>query len=291
MQNILSVLTEDNEIQISVIEHFLSVLPGKTLNLGMRAIFALVFFILGVQIIKLIRNVARKALQRGQADIGITHFLDSLLKVLLYIVLFFMIASSFGVHATSVAAVLGTLGVAIGLAIQGSLSNLAGGVLIMLLRPFRVGDYIKEDTHGNEGSVVEIDIFYTKLQTPDNKIIVLPNGTLANSSLTNVTACDKRRLDFMISISYETDIRLVKSVILKVLEEDARVLKDEECRVYVEELALGWINLGIRCWFSLGDYWEGKWRVTENIKYALDEAEIAVPYNQIEVHMAGSEGK
>ncbi len=283
IQTLLAVMIDNDENKIGIIRQYLNELPSKALHLGIRAILALVFFLLGMQVIRMIRKVVHKSLQRGQAEAGVIQFLDSFIKAVLYIVLFFMIASGFGLDATSVAAVLGSVGVAISLAVQGSLSNLAGGVLIMILKPFKVGDYIKEDTNGNEGTVIVIDIFYTKLQTVDNKIIVLPNGTLANSSLTNVTACDERRLEFKLAISYDTDIRYAKSVIEKVLIEDEAVIQDKEHFVYVEELAAGWVNLGVRCWFSIGDFWEGKWRIAENIKYALDEAGIVIPCAQIEI--------
>ena len=156
-----------------------------------------------------------------------------------------------------------------------------------MLKPFKVGDYIKEDTNGNEGTVISIELFYTKLTTVDNRVIVLPNGTLANSSLTNVTACDSRRLDLKVGISYDADIRQAKEVLQKVLEEDEGVLKAKEHFVYVDELAESSVNLGIRCWFSMDGYWQGKWRLTENVKYALDEAGIGIPYPQMDLHLAG----
>lgn len=290
MQDILTVDLQDgiwpvDSAEISLIESHLNALPGIALNLGIRVVMALIFFLVGVQVIKLIRRVVQRALQRGKADSGVSHFLDSLIKAALYVVLFFLIASGFGLDATSVAALLGTAGVAIGLAVQGSLSNLAGGVLIMLLKPFKVGDYIKEDNHGNEGVVKDIDIFYTKLQTVDNKIIVLPNGTLANNSLTNVTACDDRRLDIMIGIAYTADIRKARAVIEKVLAEDAYPLKERERLVYVEELNNGWVKLGVRFWVTGDNYWEGKWQVTEKVKYALEEAGVPSPGNRVEVRM------
>ena len=164
-----------------------------------------------------------------------------------------------------------------------------GGVLILLLKPFKVGDYIKEDTNNNEGTVSSIELFYTKLTTPDNRVIVLPNGTLANSSLTNVTACERRRLDIRVGISYDADIRLAKEVLQKVLEDEKAVLKEEEYFVYVDELGESSVNLGIRCWFATDDYWTGKWRLTENVKYALDEAGIGIPYPQMDVHLTDME--
>jgi small conductance mechanosensitive channel len=283
--NEAEVLENLDVIEVGVLRQYLDELPEKALNMGIRVVMALVFFLIGVQIIKLIRRLVKKALRRGQADSGVGHFLDSFLKTVLYIVLFFMIASGFGLDATSVAAVLGTIGVAIGLAVQGSLSNLAGGVLLMLLKPFKVGDYIKEDTHGNEGTVTVIDIFYTRLQTADNKVIILPNGSLANGSVTNVTACTERRFDMVIGVSYQTDIARVRAVITAVMAADEAVLKDKEQVVYVDELAEGRVRLGVRCWFTMDDFWEGKWRLTEQIKYALDEAGIVIPAGAVAVQL------
>lgn len=280
----LASFTTDEEIDIGVIEKFLKELPEKAMHLGTRVLLSVIVLAVGIQLIRVIRRIVKKSLAKGSADPGVIQFIDSFLKVSLYVVLIITIASGFGLDAASILALLGSAGVAIGLAIQGSLSNFVGGVLILLLKPFKVGDYIKEDTKGNEGVVTGIELFYTKLTTVDNKIIVLPNGILANSSLTNVTACDSRRLDMIVGISYEADIRYAKSVLEKVLDEDQAILRDKECFVYVDELADSAVNIGIRCWFSMEDYWQGKWRITENVKYALDEAGIAIPYPQMDVH-------
>ncbi len=273
----LILITPDIVLPAGAVRQFLAQLPEKALHLGVRAVLALVFYLIGIQIIRLIRSIVKRALQRMHADTGVIQFLNSFLKITLNIVLLFMIASGLGVDAASIAALLGTMGVAVGLAVQGSLSNFAGGVLIMLLRPFKVGDYIKEDTNQNEGTVIELNIFYTKLRTVDNQIVVLPNGSLANNSLTNLAVDSDRRLDIIIGISYEAKLHTAKAVILKVLEEDEAVMKDQEYRVYVNELAIGRVNIGVRCWFAAEAYWEGKWRITENIKYALDEAGIDMP--------------
>lgn len=271
-------------IEPGVIEKFFEKLPEKALGLGIRILLALVVFFVGIQIIKLIRRILKKSLKRAKADVGVIQFLDSLIKAILYIVLAFLIASGFGVDAASIIAILGSAGVAIGLAIQGSLSNFAGGVLILLLKPFKVGDYIKEDTGGNEGTVSEIQIFYTKLTTPDNRVIVLPNGTLANSSMTNVTEASTRRLDIPVGISYDSDIRKAKDVLTDMLMADSATLKDQEMRVFVDALSDSSINLIIRCWVKQEDYWEAKWRLTENTKYALDAAGISIPFPQLDVH-------
>lgn len=269
----------------NVLEKFLEQLPEKALGLGIRVLLSIIVFLIGIQIIKILRKIVKKSLERAGADTGVVQFLDSFIKFSLYGILLVMIAAGFGVDATGIMALLGSAGVAIGLAVQGSLSNFVGGVLILVLKPFRVGDYIKEDGHNNEGEVKEISLFYTKLATVDNKVIVLPNGSLANSSLTNATASDCRRMDMIVGISYQADLRQAKEVLMKVLEQEEAVLKDRDCLVYVDQLADSAVNIGVRCWFSIEDFWKAKWRVTENIKYALDDAGIEIPYPQMDIHM------
>jgi small conductance mechanosensitive channel len=175
--------------------------------------------------------------------------------------------------------------VAIGLAVQGSLSNLAGGVLILILKPFVVGDYIKESSSGKEGTVTEIQIFYTKLLTFENQVVVLPNGSLANTSIINYTSGKIRRADINVSISYNSDIKKAKEVLENMLKADEKVMKDKEMVVFVDELAASGVNLCVRCWFKNEDYWQGKWRLTENCKLVLDKAGIEIPFTQIDVHM------
>lgn len=275
----------NEEIDIGVIERFFEELPEKAWNLGMRMLLSAVVFVVGMQLIKIVRSIVKKSMRKGNVDKGVMQFTDSFLKASLYILLVITIASGFGLDAASILALLGSAGVAIGLAIQGSLSNLIGGILILLLKPFKVGDYIKEDANGNEGEVASIELFYTRLKTSDNKIIVLPNGTLANSSLTNVTACDERRLDLMVGISYEADIRQAKEQLQQVLEDETAVLKDKDYFVYVDSLADSAVMLGLRCWVPKDVYWQAKWRMTENVKYALDAAGIGIPYPQMDVHV------
>lgn len=268
-----------------ILKSFLEKLPEKALQLGVRVLLAVLCFLIGVQLIKLIRKIIKKSMQRAGAELGAVQFVDSFVKAALYILLVLMLASSFGVDAASIVAVLGSAGVAIGLAIQGSLSNLAGGVLILLLKPFRVGDYIVESSTGKEGTVTEIQIFYTRLLTVDNKTVILPNGSLANNSIVNITAQANRRMDISVSVSYSADLKKTKEVLLNVLQKDEAVLKDKERVVFVDELGASGVNLGVRCWFKQEDYWAGKWRITENCKLALDEAGIEIPFNQLDVHL------
>ncbi|MBE5881730.1 MAG: mechanosensitive ion channel family protein [Lachnospiraceae bacterium] len=278
-------VTEEVTQKLSVFQQYMETLPQKALSLGIRVFLAFVFFFVGVQVIKVIRKILKKSLQRANADVGVVQFLDSFLKAALYIVLLFMIASSFGLDATSVVAVVGSAGVAIGLALQGSLSNLAGGVLILLLKPFKVGDYIIEDTNKNEGTVTEIQIFYTKLTTPDERTVVLPNGTLANSSLTNVTDIGIRRLDLAVGISYKADLQLAKAVAKKLLSDDAATLKNKEIDVFVSDLGASAVMLNLRCYVKTEDYWPTRSRILEGVKLAFDEKGIEIPYPQMDVHV------
>ncbi|RGO33089.1 mechanosensitive ion channel family protein [Dorea longicatena] len=259
-------------------------IPGL-ITFGLKVLAALVAFFIGRLVIRWIRKIVRRSFERSGADKGVEQFVDSLLKYGLYALLVFSLISSLGFDTTSVAAVLASGGVAIGLALQGSLSNFAGGVLILLLKPFVVGDYIIEDTNGKEGTVKEIQIFYTKLSTIDNKTIVIPNGMLTNNSITNATAKDERQLDLRVSISYDADIRQAKNVIEELLEKDECIIKNEQINVFVHELADNAVVLGIRAWVKNEEYWTTRWRLLEEIKILLDENGIEIPYPQMAVHM------
>ncbi len=271
-------------LEKGIIEKFLSELPEKLFNLGLRIVLAVLVLLMGIQLIKLIRKVLKKALVKSKIDESAVRFIDSLTKYALYFLLIIIIASWMGVDAASIIAVLGSAGVAIGLAVQGSFSNFAGGVLLLILKPFSVGDYIK-DGLGNEGIVKAIDVFYTQLVTPDNKTIVLPNGTLANGCITNFSECKMRRMDIAVSIAYDEDIRTAKKVLEKVLAEEKGVQENLEKLVFVEALAENGVTLNIRCWADNAEYWKVKWRLTENIKYALDDAGIKIPFTQVDVHV------
>lgn len=268
----------------SVFEKFLDTLPEKALALGIKVVLAILFFAIGTQLIKLIRKIVKKSMQRANVEMGAIQFVDSFIKMASYVLLVLTLATSFGVEAASIVALLGSAGVAIGLALQGSLSNFAGGVLILVLKPFKVGDYIKESSTGKEGTVTEIQIFYTKLLTLDNQTVILPNGSLANNSLVNVTAQDTRRYNFRVSVSYQADLKAAKEALLQVLKDDPAVIKEKDMLVFVDELGASAVELGVICWFQKQDFFTGKCRVTENCKLALDKAGIEIPYNQLDVH-------
>lgn len=270
---------------LNAMERFFTDLASEGLHLGIRVVLAVILFLIGSQLIKFVRTVIRKSMRHAQAEVGAIQFVDSFVKTALYIVLVVLLASFCGVDAAGIVAVVGSAGVAVGLAVQGSLSNLAGGVLILVLKPFKVGDYIVESLTGKEGTVTEIQIFYTKLLTFDNQTVVLPNGSLANNSLVNVTAQDSRRMEIRVPVAYSTDLKKAREVLTKVLEDDPAVIKEKEYLVFVNQLGNSAVELGVRCWFSQADFWPGKWRVTENCKLALDEAGISIPYDQLDVHL------
>ncbi len=278
------ILEEVAQIDPGAIEKFLSELPEKALHLGLRILLALLFFMVGVQIIKLARKIVKKSMVRGKVDRGVQQFTDSFIRAALYILLIFLIAGSFGLDAASVVALVGSAGVAIGLAVQGSLSNLAGGVLILILKPFLVGDYII-DSEGREGTVTEIQLFYTKLLTGDNRTVVLPNGNLANGSIVNVSTDGYRRCDISVGISYQADIETAREALLKLLFQDPAVLKDRDMRVVADALGDSSVQLIVRCWFTNEEYWNGRYRLTEGIKNTLDQAGIIIPYPQMDVHI------
>lgn len=277
-------MEELTNIDPGIIGSFLQELPERVFHLGLRVVLSVLVFLMGIQIIRLMGTLLRRALRRGKVDESAVKFIDSFAKYGLYFLLIITIASWLGVDAASIIALLGSVSVAIGLAVQGSLSNLAGGVLLLILKPFSIGDYI-QDGLGNQGTVSSVDVFYTQLTTPDNKIIVLPNGTLANGCITNFTRCHMRRMDIPVSIAYQEDIRQAKAVLYEVLTQEQGILEEEERRIFVDSLGESAVLLNVRGWALNENFWETKWRLTENIKYALDEAHISIPFPQLDVHL------
>lgn len=273
---------------LNALEQFFDALPEKALGLGIRVLIAAVLFLVGSKLIRFIRRITKKSLQKAGAETGVMQFLDGLIKVCLYGLLVLVIAGNFGFDATGVVALVGSVGVTAGLALQGSLSNLAGGVLILMLKPFRVGDFITESGNGTEGTVKEIGIFYTKLSTTDGKMVVLPNGNLANNPITNASDSPIRRIDLKVGISYDADIKTAKGVLEAVMAQDADVLHTEPMLVFVDSLADSAVMLGMRCFCPNSEYWNVRWRLLENAKLALDAAEIEIPFTQVELHMHGN---
>ena len=281
LQSDLSAVTE----QISRTQEYIDRYLPSVLSFGLRLLFAVIVFLVGARLIKLLRKFIRRSMERAGADVGLMQFLDSLLKVIFYFVLIMLIASGFGVDTTSVMALVGSAGLTIGLAFQGSLSNFAGGVLLLLIKPFKVGDYIIYVADNLEGTVTEVQMFYTTLLTADNRRVVIPNCVLSNNSLVNVTAQDKRRLDIDVGIGYDSDLKLAKELCEKLLNQEEKILDDQEHIVVVDSLADSAVMLKLRFWVRPEDYWNIKWRMTEKVKILFDENGIEIPFNQVDVNI------
>jgi small conductance mechanosensitive channel len=223
-------------------------------------------------------------MERRDVDEGVMQFLDAIAKYAGYFILVLVILGLFGVTTASVVAVLGSAGLTLGLALQGSLSNFAGGVLLLVLKPFVVGDYIIESSNGNEGFVQEISIFYTTLLTGAEHTIVIPNGTLLNNSITNLTKSGRRRLDVMVDIAYSADLKRAKEILLKVAERSTLRLADQPM-VLVRELADSSVRLDVRVWTKPLEYWDEMFELNEQIKIELDAAGIEIAFPQMDVHI------
>ena len=272
-------------VKAGILKKYIEEFAPKALSMGLRIVIAVIFFIVGLQLIKLIRKLIAKGMEKAKADAGVKGFVDSFVNAALFVLLILLIAIQCGVDAASIVAIIGSAGVAIGLAVQGSLANLIGGILILLLKPFNVGDYISDSGSGKEGTVIEIKIFHTRLRTFDNKIVVLPNGNLANNVIVNVTKEKTRRIDVICGISYNADIDKAKAVLLDMLENDESVLKDKEHRVVVSGLKDSSVELTVRFWVKSRDYWDAYYRITENTKKTLDKENISIPFPQLDVHI------
>ncbi len=259
-------------------------MSSKAVSLLWRVLFATIILILMIQIVKIFKKFLSKTLKKFKVDDDVSNFLISLSSAVIYIVFAFFIAQGLGVDAASIVALLGSLGVTIGLAIQGSLANIAGGVLILLLKPFKIGDYIIEDTNMNEGKVLEIGLIYTKLLTVDCKTVILPNGILANASIVNVTHTPLRMVELFFDVSYDTDIVLAKKLILDVIKNDASVLSEKPIEIVMESWEASSIKLNARFYVNNKDYRNTKCRVLENVKISFDMNNIEIPFPQVVVH-------
>lgn len=253
------------------------------LSLGARILISFVTLVVGILLIQWIKKLLKKYMKKLNVEIGTFGFLISLVTALFYVVLAFLIAATFGVDAASIVALLGSVGVTIGLAIQGSLSNLAGGILIIFLKPFKVGDFIHEDNNGNEGTVTNISLFYTTLQTVDERTVILPNGTLANTSLTNVSYTPKRLLELKINITYDADWKRAIEIMKEVLDAEEANCQPEATECYLSDLGADGVCIGGRCFLKNADYRYAKQRIMSEIKEKFDyeKIEFAYPYVKI----------
>ena len=247
----------------------------------LRIALVFVIFFVGRKLIKKIVSLCDQALKRHGMEVTVRRFFCNVINALGYICMLGILLQTVGLTATSLTALVASAGVAVGLALQGSLSNFAGGVLILLMKPFVIGDYIVQ---GNtEGTVKEIGLVYTELITADNRLIVIPNGTLIDSSIVNVTATGKRRLELSVGIGYKSDLKKAKEVLILLGENYPERDPENPVNVFVSELAESSVNLGLHVWVSSSEYWNAKWRLTENIKLAFDEEGIEIPFKQVEI--------
>ena len=265
---------------MSAIMHRLG--PGL-LALGQKILAAVLIFLIGRKIIAMIEKMLSRSMERAGVDVGVTRFLRALTQFVMNVFLLFVIAGQLGVDSASIVAVLGAAGLALSLALQQSLGNFAGGLLILIMKPFRVGDYII--CSSGEGKVSMVGLVYTTILTIDNKAITIPNGTLSNSTVTNVTAMDQRVLELKVGIAYEADIRTAKSILERVYREHPMVKQEEGIKVFVDSLGDSSVMLGIRGWVETTEYWQTRWDILEQIKLAFDKAGIEIPYNKMDVHL------
>jgi small conductance mechanosensitive channel len=271
----------------------LSIIKEKAIDLAFQfgpALFkALILLLLGRYVIRLLIRLMTAALEKYEIDPSLSTFFRSFLSAVLWVILLISVATTLGMEMTSFVAILGAAGLAVGLALQGSLANFAGGVLILVFKPFRVGDTI--EAQGTIGAVESIDILYTKIRNFDNKVVTIPNGALANNSMTNYSQKPTRRVDFAVGVAYGTDLKKTRKVILETLKKDERIHEDPEPVVYFTNFGDSSLDLTIRCWVDVADLWPVYWDNMEAIKEAFETNEIEVPFPQRDVHHYYPEGK
>jgi small conductance mechanosensitive channel len=266
------------------IEQYLEQAPGLVLKYGAMLLLALLIFVVGKWIARGLSNALVRTMEKKQVDVTITRFVGSLVYGALFAFVIVAALSQLGIETTSFIAVLGAAGLAVGLALQGSLSNFAAGVLLILFRPIRAGDFV--ETAGVAGIVEEVGIFTTTLKTGDNKVIIIPNSGVMGSTITNYSLKATRRVDLVIGISYDADIARARELVVQIMAADSRILKDPAATVGVADLADSSINLAIRPWVQAADYWPVRSDLLEAIKVSFDQHGIGIPYPQMDVHIA-----
>ena len=265
--------------QMNIPEMFSTYVIPWAINLAL----ALLIFYVGRMVIKIVVKILRKLLARAKMDEILVNFVSSIVKSLLLLFVVVAALDRLGVDTTSLIALLGAAGLAVGLALQGSLQNFAAGVMMIVFRPFRAGDYV--EAGGTAGVVEAINIFSTTMRTGDNREIIVPNGSIYNGAITNYSARETRRIDMVFGISYGDDMRKAREIMQQVLDADERVLKDPAYTVAVSELGESSVNFVVRPWVKSGDYWAVRFDLTERIKLAFDENGISIPFPQMDVHM------
>lgn len=254
---------------------------------AINIVMAILIYLIGRLIAKLIVNVVKKLLVKAKMDDILINFVCSIVSSILILFVIVAALDQLGVDTTSFIALLGAAGLAVGLALQGSLQNFAAGVMLILFRPFKAGDFV--EAGGTAGVVENISIFSTTLKTGDNREVIVPNGAIYGGTITNYSAKDTRRIDLVFGIGYDDDIRLAKEIIQQVVDSDERILKDPETLIAVSELADSSVNFVVRPWVASSDYWAVKFDLTEKLKLAFDANGISIPYPQMDLHLNKSE--
>lgn len=272
-------------ITSEMVNDFIAKALNASIDLGGRILAALIIFIIGKFLINWANRLFAGMLQRRKVDASIQSFLKSIVNITLLVMLFLAVIGKLGVELTSFAALLASVGVAVGMALSGNLSNFAGGVIILVFRPYKVGDYIEAST-GASGTVTDIQIFHTVLTTPDNKIIFAPNGAMSGAVVTNYSRKDTRRVDFSFGVEYGTDFNQAKSIIMEVINKDSRILKDPAPFVELGALADSSVNITVRVWVNAADYWAVNFDMNKNVYATFNEKGISFPFPQLTVHQA-----
>lgn len=250
---------------------------------ALNIVIAIIIVVLGIWVVKGIRSLFGKMLKKRGVDDMLTSFMSNIVYALLMAVVFIAAIGQLGVNTSSLVVIIGAAGLAVGLSLQGTLANFASGIMIIIFKPFTSGHYIQAG--GESGTVEDVTIFHTRLRTPDNKRIILPNAQVTGGSITNYTVEERRRIDFVFGIGYGDDIKKAKEIMTEVITSDERVLKDPAPTVGVLELADSSVNFAVRPWVKTSDYWTVYWDIMERMKLRLDEEGISIPFPQTDVHL------
>ena len=272
-------------ITSEMVNDFIAKALNAGIDLGGRILAALIIFIIGKFLINWANRLFATMLQKRKVDASIQSFLKSIVNITLLVMLFLAVIGKLGIELTSFAALLASVGVAVGMALSGNLSNFAGGVIILVFRPYKVGDYIEAST-GASGTVTDIQIFHTVLTTPDNKVIFAPNGAMSGAVVTNYSRKDTRRLDFTFGVEYGTDFNQAKAIILEIISKDSRILQDPAPFVELSALADSSVNITVRVWVNASDYWAVNFDMNKNVYATFNEKGISFPFPQLTVHQA-----
>lgn len=257
----------------------------KLLDFFGNILFGLLILFIGFKLIKHIVKIIDRVLERSRIDSTLHSFLVSFLKIGMKILVIFCAVARIGVGTSSIIALLGSAGVAVGLSLQGSLSNIAGGVILLFMKPFEAGDYILEDSSSKEGTVESVGIMYTKLLSPEDKTILIPNGNLAGSSITNYTSKGKRRVEILVGIEYNENIERVRKILSAIIEKEEARLPEDPMQIFLHEFQDSCICMGVRYWTSTDNFWESKWRVQEKIKTEFDKNRVSIPFNRMDINI------